>query len=202
MNVEDFFRSLLKMPISKSQLNRDLSVLRKEIIVLKNQLVPFTEEEMELLSFNKSKTLKKNSFSKPYGGIFTSIFYENLIAYMVKKYPNKQRLVMFVTSLDEFVYLTKGDLIHVYMNQVDVGVLTQNGQFYNTKNKVFASIDGADHAQKHHVTIQGKDIGFMVNPKFVSKSGTRAFQLLSKMNGDEKYIFLCLTLMKLLDESN
>lgn len=201
MKVVDFLRFLFKMTISKSQLLRDIDTLRNEISDLKKMLIPFNGEEMELLSLNQSNVSKRKRFSKVTNGIFNTIYYEPLIAYGIKNYSNNQKLILICSTADEFVYLSKGNTTHVFMNDTEAGVLTSDGKFYSIKNKLLALIDGADQLQSHTVWIQGKDMGYINNPRFVSKSIPRAYNLLKTMSQEEQNIFLCLTLVNLVEEA-
>ena len=201
MKVVDFLRFLFKMTISKSQLLRDIDTLRNEISDLKKMLIPFNGEEMELLSLNQSNVSKRKRFSTVTKGIFNTIYYEPLIAYGIKNYSNNQKLILICSTSDEFVYLSKGNTTHVFMNDTEAGVLTSDGKFYSIKNKLLALIDGADQLQSHTVWIQGKDMGYINNPRFVSKSIPRAYNLLKNMSQEEQNIFLCLTLVNLVEEA-
>jgi hypothetical protein len=201
MKVVDFLRFLFKMTISKSQLLRDIDTLRNEMSDLKKLLIPFNSEEMELLSLNQSNVSKKKRFSTVTKGIFNTIYYEPLIAYGVKNYSNNQKLILICSTTDEFVYLSKGNTTHVFMNDTEAGVLTSEGKFYSIKNKLLALIDGGDQLQSHTVWIQGKDMGYINNPRFVSKSIPRAYNLLKTMSQEEQNIFLCLTLVNLVEEA-
>ena len=126
MKVVDFLRFLFKMTISKSQLLRDIDTLRNEISDLKKMLIPFNSEEMELLSLNQSNVSKRKRFSTVTKGIFNTIYYEPLIAYGIKNYSNNQKLILICSSTDEFVYLSKGNTTHVFMNDTEAGVLTSD----------------------------------------------------------------------------
>ncbi|MBL0100480.1 MAG: hypothetical protein IPP49_10915 [Saprospiraceae bacterium] len=64
MTVLDFFQFLFRMNISGSQMLRDIAVLRSETSELKKLLIPFTPEEMELLSLNQSNQVRKNLLVK------------------------------------------------------------------------------------------------------------------------------------------
>lgn len=87
------------------------------------------------------------------------------------------------------------------MNGTEAGVLTADGKFYNIKKKLLAAIDGNDQLHEHTVWINGKDMGYISNPRYVSKSIPRAFNLLKEMTIDERNIFLCLTLINLVEEA-
>lgn len=187
--------------MSKSQLTKELNLLKQSISDLKAKLIPFNKEEMELLSLNQSDKSKKKGFEKLSKGIFNTIYYEPLIAYAIKTFSNGNKLILITSSEDEFAYFTKSGKTHVYMNDVEAGVLTEKGEFYSVRNQLLAVIDGADHIPTHAVWILGKNIGFIANPKFAEKTIPRAFSLLKDMTEDEQSIFLCLTLVNLVEEA-
>ncbi|MBK8515834.1 MAG: hypothetical protein IPL55_05965 [Saprospiraceae bacterium] len=201
MKVIDFLQFLFKFSISKNQLIRDITVLRNDIRPLKDKLIPFNDEEMELLSLNKSNFSKKKGLVKFTKGIFDTIFYENLIAYGIREYSNKQKLILITSSSDEFVYVVKSDKTHVYMNNSEAGVILNDGKFYSLRNKLLGTIDGNDSIASHNVIIQNRQVGFISNPRIESNTVPRAFSFLKSMNMDERTIFLCLTLINLVEES-
>ncbi len=201
MKVIDFLQFLFKLNISKNQLIRDIEVLRKEIKPLRDKLVPFNDEEMELLSVKQSNFSKKKGFVRLSKGIFDSIYYENVIAYGIREYSNQEKLILITSSIDEFVYIVKRDKTQVYMNNIEAGVLTLDGKFYNLKNKLIGRIDGGDALPTHPVIIQGNDIGYIGNPRINSTTTARAFTLLKPMHDDDRSIFLCLTLINLIEEA-
>jgi hypothetical protein len=201
MDIGDFFRFLFKMTMSKSQLKKELQILRQSMSALKAKLIPFSKEEMELLSLNQSERTTKKGFGKITKGIFNTIYYEPLIAYAIKEFSNGQKLILIASTEDEFAYFTKDGKTHVYMNEVEAGIITLKGEFFSVRNQLLAVIDGADHIPTHAVWIQGKNIGFIANPKFAEKTIPRAFSLLKDMSENEQSIFLCLTLVNLIEEA-
>jgi hypothetical protein len=201
MKVIDFIQFLFRMTVSKSQLLRDIETLRHEVQPLKEKLVPFSRDEMEILSLQQSNVSKKGTFSKVYKGIFDTIYFENLIAYAIRTYSNQQKLILITTSSDEFVYLTKGSNTHVFMNNKEAGLITKDGKFYTLKNKLLGSIEGDDHLATHTATINGRKVGYIANPRIKTNTVPRAFSLLNTMNDEECSIFLCLTLINLVEEA-
>lgn len=201
MQLEDFFRFLFKMGLSRSQMVRDMSYLRSENSDNKTLLVPFTKDEMELLSLNQVKKTKKRGFNKLTKGIFNTIYYEALVAYAILEYYDDNKLILITTSKDEFIYMVKKGSTHVYMNNIEAGVINDASEFFSVNRKLLAKIDGADHLATHAVWIQGKNIGFIANPKHTEKTLPRAYNLLKDMTQDEQNIFLCLTLINLVEES-
>ena len=200
--IREALQFLFKLTLSRNQMLRDISMMRAEILELKKLLVPFSDEEMEILSLRQTNTSKKRGFHKISKGIFSSIFFEPLIAYAIKTYNVGQKLVLITTSDLEFIYLDKENKTHVYVNDFEIGVITKNGNLLNAKNQLLARIEGGDDLPTHTVYINEKEYGYIVNPRFVNKSSPRAYSLLKKMNRDERNIFLCLTLINLVEEAN
>jgi hypothetical protein len=189
------------MTVSGSQLKKDIKYLRNNLKEYKSKLVPFTSHEMELLSLNQSNKTTSKGFNKTTKGIFDTIYYEHLVAYIIKNYSNGHTLTLISTSKDEFIYLNKGNMTHIYMNNEETGILNNQGDFIGLDNKKLAFIDGEDHLPTHAVWIGQSNIGFISNPKLKEKTIPRAFSLLKEMNAREQSIFLCLTLINLVDES-
>ena len=90
----------------------------------------------------------------------------------------------------------------MYVNDNEIGVLTKSGTLLNAKNQLIARIEGGDNLPTHTVYINEKDYGYIVNPRFVNKASPRAYSLLKKMNKDERNLFLCLTLINLVEEGS
>lgn len=201
MDIGDFFRFLFKMTLSRNQMTRDIQSMRTDISDLKSMLVPFTKEEMELLSLNQSNQSKKKGFQPLTKGIFNTIYYEPLIAYAIKSYPGDNKLILITSTTDEFIYLIKPEYTQVYMNNIEAGIITPKGEFFSINKTLLATVDGADHLPTHAVFIKNKNVGFIANPKYSEKTIPRAFTLLKDMNIDEQNIFLCLTLINLIEEA-
>jgi len=199
--IREALQFIFKLTLSRNQMLRDITMMRAEIADLKKQLVPFNDEEMEILSLRQTNTSKKRGFQKILKGIFSTIFYEPLIAYAIKTYSTTQRLILITTSDIEFIYLDKDNKTHVYINDFEVGILTKNGHLLNAKNQLLARIEGGDELPTHTVYINEKDYGYIVNPRFVNKTSPRAYSLHKNMNRDERNLFLCLTLVNLVEEA-
>ena len=105
--IREALQFLFKLTLSRNQMLRDITLMRSEIADLKKDLVPFNDEEMEILSLRQTNTSKKRGFQKILKGIFSTIFYEPLIAYAIKTYSADQRLILISTSDLEFIYLDK-----------------------------------------------------------------------------------------------
>lgn len=180
---------------------KEMNVLREYVQDIKKSLVPFTDEEMSLLSLNQVQVSKKKGIYPSIKGVFNTIYFEPLVAYAQKTFNDDQKLILITTSADEFIYLTKNNMTHVYFNHVEVGVLRKDGKLMNSAGKLMALVDGADHLPQHAVWIQGKEMGFIYNPKLTNLKVQRAFNLLQNMSLEERTIFLSLTLINLVEEA-
>lgn len=201
MTIADFVQFLFRMTVSNSTLLRDLPSLQKELQPYRQMLIPYSRQEVELLSMAQTNVKKKGGFSRMVKGIFDTIYFEHLLAYVMKTYSTGNKLILIASSTDEYIYLRRNNTTHVYINERELGVLTADDKLYNTRGQLLATIDGADHLPNHSVFIKGKNMGFINNPRFKATSTARAYNLLSAMDDDETMIFLALTLMNLVEEA-
>ncbi|MEZ4910186.1 MAG: hypothetical protein R2774_04935 [Saprospiraceae bacterium] len=201
MIIEDILQFLLKMSLSKNQMLRDVQTLRAEMKPLKELLVPFSREEIELLSTNHTIEKKNRGFTKITMGFFTTIFYENVIAFATKNYSANQTLTIVATSKDEFVYIEKDGSIATYFNDVHTGFITSDGKLQTPRGETQAIIQGADSRILHPVSVNGKEIGYLRNPRYESKTQLRAFDMYEELNESNFYWFLTLSLINLVQES-
>ena len=200
--IREIVEFLSRMAKSGSQMQRDAMALRAEIADFKKELIPFSHEEMELLSLSSVSKGKKRGFFKIKKGVFNTIHFEALVGYAVKEYTPQHRVILVATSDREIIYLIKGNVTNVYFDGKELGYMDQNGRLFNTRKQLIAEIDGNDNIPTHTVHIKGVDFGFITNPKFEErKEIKRAFQMLRPMDEDELSIFLCLTLINLVEES-
>lgn len=192
---------LVRMGFTKGQMTRDMKEMQTEIQELKQTLVPFTSTEMELLSTKQTNKKIKVRLSLMVKGIFNTIYEEPLLAFVIKTYKKDQKLILITSSNQEFIYLIKTGQTHVYVDGEELGILSKDGKLQNIKNQTLATVQGDDALSTHPVSINGKDFGYVVNPKLSSDTNLRAFHLLRPMNADERTIFLSLTLLNLVEES-
>jgi hypothetical protein len=201
MTIADFLQFMFRLTVSNSTLLRDLPSLQRELGPNKQMLIPYSREEVELLSMTQTNVKKKGGFTKLVTGMFDTIYFEHLLAFAMKTYSTGNKLILIASSEDEFIYLRRNNTTHVYINQRELGVLTPDDKLYNTRGQLLATIDGADHLPNHSVFIRDKNMGFVNNPKFRTTTTSRAFSLLSQMNDEDTMIFLALTLMNLVEEA-
>jgi hypothetical protein len=186
----------------KSRLKRDLKLLQKKILPLVDNLVPFTDEEIKLLSVNKSHQRKSRGLSNTEEGIFTSIYQEESLAYMYKSYGNTGRAILLAKTLDnEYAYLIDGDNINAFVNDVFLGQINSKGELFSKDQKLLGRIEGDDVLTTHPVFIGDREVGEVRNPMKIDSSTNRVYIFVEDMSDAEKEIFLSLTLVNLVLES-
>lgn len=196
ISFEDVFRYILKLPLSQRRLTKDVVELRSEIKEIKDQLIPFDFEEMELLSIHQSDKSTKKGFTKVQKGVLNTIYYEPLIAFVVKRYSSGQHIVLATSTSDEFVFYTDKNKALVYINGNELGYLTQSGNFMGGRNRKFGSIDMSKSSSSKAIWVDDKNIGFLTEPNSKENNVPRAFNFIKKLSDQDRVVVLCLTLYK------
>jgi uncharacterized membrane protein len=80
----------------RARIQADLKKIRAELAPLVADLVPWTAEEMEQLSFNQIKKSIKSGLVKTSKGVLTTIYHEPVIAWAYKKYVREERTGCFM----------------------------------------------------------------------------------------------------------
>ncbi|MEM6967110.1 MAG: hypothetical protein AAF573_20270 [Bacteroidota bacterium] len=177
--------------------------MKGEITPWINELVPWTREELELLSSNQVKQKVKRGIITTAKGVFTSIYHEPLIAYSYKKYiSSKDNAVLYArTSHHEFVYRTQKGQTEIFIDNQKVGYLNEQGLLYGGKKKrLLARINQDQDTLDLPIIVRDKELGTLVK----SNAGTvnpRAFQFVSKMGHKEEAVFLSLAVLELVKSS-
>jgi hypothetical protein len=185
----------------KSRLKRDLIQLRKRIQPLLENMIPFSDEEMKLLSVNKSHCKKSYGLRNTEEGVFTSIYQEDALAYIYKSYNDHRALLLVTTTQNEFVYFFEGNQTEAYINDKLIGTINIKGELKSPENEILAKIDGDDVLTTHPVFINGREVGEVRNPKKIDSTSNRVYIFVEDMSADEKNMFMSLTLVNLVLES-
>lgn len=195
--------SLINFSPGKGKIRTDLKKMKGEITPWITELVPWTREELELLSSSQVKQKVKKGIITTAKGVFTSIYHEPLIAYSYKKYlSSKDNSILYArTSHHEFVYRTKKGQTEVFIDNQKVGYLNEQGLLYGgRKKRLLARINQDQDTLDLPIIVGNKELGTLVK----SNKGTvnpRAFQFVGKMGNNEEAVFLSLAVLELVKSS-
>lgn len=184
----------------RSRIQADLKKIRAELAPLVADLVPWSTEEMEQLSFNQIKKSIKNGLVKSSKGVLTTVYHEPVIAWAYKKYVSRKEngLLYARTSNQEFIYRIKNGEVEMVVGEHLVGILNQTGTLVNQKgNKQLAQIIRNQDNLTLPLKVNNKLVGTMSNPDRNQKGNTRAFQYLTKMDKEEEEIALSLSILEM-----
>lgn len=179
----------------------DLAAMKKEMSETTANLVPWTDEEMVLLSLRNETTNKRSGVTKSYSGQFNSVYHEPLIAWRMKQYAGgKLRKIIYArTSHREFTYRVTADGIDVAVGDYFIGVYKSDNVLYEPrKGKPLAQVK-RDFAKEYFPVIyEGKEIGNLMNPLKAEAASPRAFGLLTNMNEEQEAVFIALSIIELM----
>ena len=182
------------------RIQADLKKIRAELAPLVADLVPWTEEEMEQLSFNQVKKSIKNGLVKTSKGVLTTIYHEPVIAWAYKKYVSRKEngLLYARTSNQEFIYRVKNGEVEMVVGDEFLGILNQKGELVSNKGKKqLAQIIKDEDNLTLPVRVNNKLVGNLANPDRKQKGNTRAFQQLAKLDKKEEELVLSLSILEL-----
>lgn len=184
----------------RARIQADLKKIRAELAPLVADLVPWTAEEMELLSFNQIKKSIKSGLVKTSKGVLTTIYHEPVIAWAYKKYVSRGEngLLYARTSNQEFIYRIKNGEVEMVVGDELKGILNQSGTLVSHKgNKQLAQINKNQDNLTLPVLVNNKLMGSLSNPDRNKRKNTRAFQHLMKMDKEEEELVLSLSILEM-----
>ncbi len=183
----------------RSKIKADLQKMKAEIQPFIDDLVPWTKEEMELLSINQiNKKIKKGIITTA-KGIITSIYHEPLIAWSYKRYvsPDSNAVIYARSSHHEFIFRLRKDKTELKIDDQVIGTLRENGVLYSKKtNRLMARINRSNDELLLPVLVGDKEVASLINVNKTTKSNPRAFEFLSEMNEKEEAILLSLAILE------
>lgn len=184
----------------RTKIQSDLKQIRAELAPLVADLVPWSAEEMEQLSFNQVKRSRKNGLVKSAKGVITTVYHEPVIAWGYRRYVSKNEngLLYARTSNQEFVYRVKNGEVEMVVGEQLVGVLNQQGVLLSQNgNKPLAQIGKSDSNLVVPVKVNNKLVGGLANPEKNQKVNARVFQHLAKMDREEEELVLSLSILEM-----
>jgi hypothetical protein len=196
------YKFIVNFQPTTSKVTKDLATMKADIGQWASELVPWSREEMELLSFSQVKNIVKKNIGTHAKGIFTSIYHEPLIAYSFKKYVSgKLNALLYArTSAHEFEYRISDKGTQVIVDGRALGIL-QNGLLYGSNNRLLARVNKSEELALRPVLVNGREVGNLVARNRANKINPRAFEYLDQqMDETEETIFLSLAILDLVTQ--
>jgi len=198
--VYALYQLLVNFQPGRSKIKADLQKMKAEIQPFIDDLVPWTKEEMELLSLNQINKTVKKGFVSTAKGVITSIYHEPLIAWSYKRYvsPENNAVIYARSSHHEFVFRIKKDKTEFKIDDHVIGELRENGILYSSKtNRLMARINKSKDELLLPVLVGDKEVASLINPNLTTKTNPRAFEFLSEMNNEEEAVLLSMAIFEM-----
>ena len=189
---------------SSSKINKDVNELRLGVQDDIDGLLPWDDDELELLSYDVVKQAKKRGLGTTFSGTITSIYQEPMVVYVGKKYMNMSKkpngFIYAVTAHHDFFYRLRNNGVTLYIDEKEVGYLKSSGELVSMdRKKLLASVNTKSNELYAPVTIGQKEIANIRRPKGEVKTNERAFDHLKKdISKDEETLLLSLSIFEIL----
>lgn len=184
----------------RRKIQKDLKALQAMLKPLTVDLVPWSREEMEQLSFNLAKSKSSKRVVRTQSGVFTTIYHEPLVAWVYRRYVSSKENAVIIakTSHREFTYRIKKGQTDVALDGEIIGQINDSGALTTSKGrKVLGSIARADNEIRFPINALGREVGGVTNVKRSDQTNPRAFSLMGEMSPDEESVFLALALIEM-----
>lgn len=189
------------------KIKSEIKKMQAELEPYINQLVPWNQEEMELLSLNQVNTSAKKRVVRTIKGVFTTIYHEPALAYIYRSFPGfgkeENAVLLARTAAHEFIYRIKGSQTELTINNLVVGTIKNQSLLYGaSSNRLIARINRDDDQLLLPIYVQDKELGSLNAPDKVQKVNPRAFEFLRKMDEDETALYLSLASLEMIRKTN
>ena len=186
----------------KSRVKQDLKTLSTELEEVVSTLVPWEQEDLELLSVTQSKLKKKLGIHTQIAGVITNVYQEHLIAFAYKDYYYKKKKAILVarTSAHNFYYKITKKAVDVFRDNIHIGTLMSDGTFFQEDIEI-AKIDQSKTLSLIPISIKNKQVASLVNPVDASHEHARALKIVEQLSTDEKELILSLSLYELISRT-
>lgn len=198
------YQLLTNFQPGKNRVLADFRKMREEVKTWTQQLIPWNQEEMSLLSLRQVNQKVKRGLLKTAKGVYTSIYHEPLIVYNYRKYiSTKKNAILYArTSKNEFAYRMWKNKVDINIDGQFVGTLKDNGEFVSgRRNRLLAKINQDDTLPLYPVQIGKKEVASVASLAKTTKHNPRAFQFLQTMEEKEEKVFTALAIFKMVNES-
>lgn len=161
-------------------------------------LVPWDAEMLRLLSLNRGKVQKPGWFGSPGGGVFTTIYHEPVLAYVLET-GSKNQLLLARTSTHELVFRLKEKETEIWVDRQPLGVLVGGALLAAGKGgRLLAQFDpAATNLPQTPLNIGDRPAAALTNPGQTDSPMPRALTLLRDLTPEEETIALALAVLRM-----
>ncbi len=185
----------------KKKIQKDIIELKRELQPHISEIVPWSEEEMSQLSINQINKKSSKRIVTTKKGVFTTIYHEPLIAWASRKYVSSKTnaLVYAKTSHHEFIYRVKKNKVDVVIDDQLIGQINEDGILEQVKGrKALAQINRSSETLGLPILVNQREAGRLATPESSNSPNPRAFNIVSKMDGEEEKLFLAMSIFELI----
>ncbi len=181
-------------PESKA-FKRMLEMLRSRVKALSDDLVPWDQEMLSLLSSNRINQQKPGWFKPFSSGQFTTIYQEPVVTYVTQQ-SGKMSVTVARTSDREFIFRRKGNETEIWLNGQPLGVFTAGALLAPGKGtKMLARLENQAEEAQTPLVLGNTTALTLTNPSRATSPNPRALTLLRSLSPEEENIALALTLL-------
>jgi hypothetical protein len=165
---------------------------------LAGKLVPWDQEIMSLLSFNRSVVRNPGFFDSTAEGVYTTIFHEPVLAY-ASQVSGANSVTVARTSDREFIFRKKAKETEIWINGQPFAVFTGGALIAAGRtNRVIAQLNNSDQADLQlPVMIGDKEVASLSSPGRSTSPNPRALTLLRPLNQEEENAVLALAVLRM-----
>lgn len=186
----------------KSKVAKDVLAIKNKLRLFIDDLIPWKNDELNLLSFNQVNKKISKGVVKSGQGVITSIYHEPMIAWGFKRYVGggDNAIIYATTSEHEFIFRIKNSGTSIRIDKNTTGELRDNGILYGQdSNRPIARINKGADPNVLPILVNDREVATLKHPDYVGETNQRAFELLGEMNDEEEAILLSLTILEMLE---
>lgn len=134
--------------VSEKDINKDLTNFREELKGKASGLIPWTDEDLSLLSMNLMEQKKQGRKHVVERGVIKNIYQEPTISYIIKRYGGKEPRTLLVVRTHDFemVWLRNKSGITIYKDGRQIGNLLRDGKLLDSSgNKMIGYLKQEDN---------------------------------------------------------
>lgn len=168
-------RFLRNVQPTDDEVKDDLDDLKKSVAQFKGGFIPWTEE----FSPKQLDQVLTKSNARSGNGVFLSKEGDPIFAYAFRRYIGPgQNAVIYILSLNhEYIFRITNKGTEVSRDGQKMGLIRDNGVFYNTKNDEVAKIQSLPAQSIDKIFIGGEEVAKIALPDAIAHKGLEVTKL-------------------------